>query len=637
MSELHDTTGTNDNTTTPSSFSRTADFILQQSPKTYQNYKSKSPEETLQWIQDVLQPWFPPYISAGLQPNEFYTTWFCRVTFLHPHIGQNGKGVTIPLALASGFAEFMERFQALYLLRDFSSNLPRLLWYPDSLPADSAPHWKEFNTALRREMNDRISQSALTELVENSFYQFHDLRSGSPVYLDRSFAYTPFLTTGTAAGNTREEALVQALCELFERYAARTIIENRTVVPSVPWEVLSEQTQSMLSEIQNSGFEVHVKDFSLGKGLPVVCVVVGTSEMGYHARPGCATDIDVAVERCILEFYQGVSITVTKIESVTHITEQQKEFYSILSDYLDSHFTLDEFFITKFPAAYDFPPHELEFLTQDSPEPFTPWEYSRKDFCEEMQLLLNLCENHQIRVCARDIGWMGFPAVQVFSPDLKAHEFDNLERQVLTSEPLKQFQLLLLQGVNSIRTRTFYELLCTPEVLYFCMQLREPRIDCLRGLVQEGPITQVNFWYFLGHVAYYFKDTALAACFFRCYNTFNPQEEYFSCLLRFMELLPENPWNEQATLREDVLRAVRHELCRSFSPMTVEQVLSDLKNPEDVLDDVDDILIPCVKCEPCPAAQECPYRELFPILKQLQNNFPDVLTWEENPQIRPCR
>lgn len=620
----------------PSETSPQSGFPLLPSPKVFSNYKSKPPEETLQWIQDIIQPYFPPYISVGLQPNEFCSTWFCRLSLVSPYLGQNGKGTTIPLALASGFAEVMERLQALYVFRIFSRNLPRLTLQPDTLPDKSIDHWKEFNSSLRKEMRDCIPENALSESEKTMFYRFYDLLNKTPVYLDKTLAYTPFLTTGTAAGNTREEAVVQALCELFERYTTRVIIENRIVVPSIPWDLLSEPIQKMLSEIENTGVEVSVKDFSLQIGLPAVCVVVGNSHTGYHARPGCAPDLNVAVTRCVLEYYQGVSFTADKLTAVRESTERWKKLYSALRDYVGPYFSLDDFFMAVLFTAYEFPPHELKFLTEDSLKPFTPWGYSRTDFYEEIQLLLDLCRKNQFRIYARAIDWMGFPAVQVLSPDLKGHEYRSMERWALDSEELKQFQHILLQGVDSIRTQKFYELLKTPEVLFYCMQLNPPQVDMLRGLAQEGAPTFINHWYFLGHVAYYFKDIPLATSLFRCYSTFDPEEEYFYCVVRFLELLPENPWGKDSAIRREVLESVRNELCKTFSPETVERVLFDLRKPLNVLDDVDEILVPCRKCEGCPVIKECTYGRLNPLLKRLQNTFSEVLQWEENPQVNPC-
>lgn len=610
--------------------SEDSDFILKSSPKTYLNYKSKPPEETLQWIQELLRPFFPPHIHAGINSNEFGSTWYCRVALLNPYIGQNGKGATIPLALASGFAEFMERFQALYTLRYFSTNLPHLMRVPEAILDNEGAYWKKFSAALHEEMNDLIPQSVVSRSLESAYYRFFDiLNENSLIYLDESLAYTPFSTTGTAAGNTREEAIVQALCELFERYAVRKIIESHTVVPSIPWSYLSEQTQIMLYEIQNAGFDVYVRDFSMGIGLPVACVVIGTPELGYHARPGCATDINVAVERCVLEFYQGFTSTKDRIIAGRDITDKWKELYAILSDYLSAYITSDEFIVENYFTGYDFPPDELAFLTEDSSEPFKPYDYSRTDFFEEIQLLLDLCRKNQFRVYVRDIGWMGFPVVQILSPELKNLEFNSFRRRVVMSEELKKFHHLLHQGVDGIRTHQFLDLLRTPEILYFCMQLGQPRVDWLCGLVQERHLANLNHWYFLGFVAYYFRDIALARCFFRCYGTFQPQEDYSRCLVRLFEILPEYPWDENDVIREDILSTIRKELCRTFSSAVVEEVLSDFRIPAAVLDDAHEVLFPCEECEACSIVKECSYGQLIPIMKRLQEAFPNALQWKE--------
>jgi ribosomal protein S12 methylthiotransferase accessory factor len=607
-------------------------FSLKSSPKIYQNYKSKPPEETLQQIQEILQPYFLKYVSAYIQPNEFSSTWYCRVSLVSTKLSQNGKGKTLQLALASGFAEVMERIQILYMLR-FSSNLPHLVACPDELPDDeSLAQWKAFNAALHKDMNDRIPDSSLTE-SENTFYRFYDVLNGNePVYLDSSLVM--HTTTGNAAGNTREEAIVQALCELFERYAMDRVIKNRMCVPSIPWDFLSESKQRLLQEIKDSGFDVFVKDLSLGSGLPVVCVVVGTSDMGYCAHPGSASDFNGAVERCLLEFYQWAASARNRINLAKNRTEITKTTYSILSDYLEPHFALDEFFRETNFVSYDFPPHDLQFLTEDSSEQFVLWDYSRTDFYEEIQLLFDLCKKNRFRIYIRDINWMGFPAVEINSPELKGHEFNTMLRREIRSGICRQFQRHLLEGADSVRTPQFYELICHPEVLYHCMTLISPEVDSLRGLAQGGPIAHVNAWYFLGHVAYYFQDIKLAKCFFQCYEkTAPPEGEYYRCLVRFIESLPEDPWDEDGTIREDVRELLQRELSETFSSATVDTVLSDLKSPKTVLENIDEILVPCKECETCPVIQRCVYGQLLPILKQLQEDFSGAIQWEVKDTI----
>jgi ribosomal protein S12 methylthiotransferase accessory factor len=49
-------------------------------------------------------------------------------------------------------------------------------------------------------------------------------------------------SNGMAAGNTIEEALIQASCEVFERYTQIQIIKPEKVVPTVDKSTLEKQT-----------------------------------------------------------------------------------------------------------------------------------------------------------------------------------------------------------------------------------------------------------------------------------------------------------------------------------------------------------------------------------------------------------
>lgn len=616
-------------------FKKVYEFSLGSSPKTYQEYKNKSPEETLQWILDLLKPHFLPFISLGLLPNEFGSTWFCRVALVDPEIGQNGKGITVPLAIVSGLAEFMERLQALCIFRNFSKNLPSLMMRPDTTQTEECViHWEKFNSTLTANQFHHSSNIDNLEPIRKTLYRFYDVLNGNkPVYLDKSFAYTPFWTTGIAAGNSHEEATVQALCELFERFASRIVMENRIIVPSIPWKYLSERTQIILKEIQNSGFDIFIKDFSLNIGLPVVCIIIGTPELGYHARPGCATDINKAIERCILEFYQGIPSTDAKINYVNNLTNRWKKYYLILSNYLKSYFTLNEFMIENFLSAYDFPPHDLEFLTKDSLKSFKPWNYFNHDFFDEIRQLFKLCKKNNYNLYMRNISWMGFPTIHIISPELKAYEFNSIKNYVLNSEKLKQFQKLLLQGVDSIRTREFYKLIIAPEILFYCMILNPPRLDYLRGLIQDGPIRNINHWYFLGYVAYYFQNIRLSKCFFSCYKTFNPQDEYSNCLICFIELLPENPWDENGTVLENVIKILRNKVSEIFSSTIVEEIIIDFKNPKKILDIFSEVLNPCEECENCPTLQTCSYGRLVPLQELLEDHYSEFIQWEHKSKM----
>lgn len=79
-----------------------------------------------------------------------------------------------------------------------------------------------------------------------------------------------------AAGNTSSEGIFQALCELIERYASTTIYYNRLTPPTIPITHLEKYPKELaiIKEIENNGYKVIVKDFSCGKSLPAIGVII---------------------------------------------------------------------------------------------------------------------------------------------------------------------------------------------------------------------------------------------------------------------------------------------------------------------------------------------------------------------------
>lgn len=73
------------------------------------NRKDKKPEETVQIIKDILKR--NGIDTKVLREMNFEDLWFsCRIEFTDLNDkGTNGKGITYEYALASGYAEFMER------------------------------------------------------------------------------------------------------------------------------------------------------------------------------------------------------------------------------------------------------------------------------------------------------------------------------------------------------------------------------------------------------------------------------------------------------------------------------------------------------------------------------------------------
>lgn len=72
---------------------------------------------------------------------------------------------------------------------------------------------------------------------------------------------------GMCAGNTQYEALVQGLCEIFERYVMKTVLEGQIALPDIPEEYIMrfEKIYNMFKNIQQDNhYIVKLKDASLG-------------------------------------------------------------------------------------------------------------------------------------------------------------------------------------------------------------------------------------------------------------------------------------------------------------------------------------------------------------------------------------
>ena len=73
-------------------------------------YKETSPENTVKRIKEILK-------KNNIEVEENWTkkssvgTYSLRVCIKGTNLGQNGKGMTKEFALASGYAEFLERYQ----------------------------------------------------------------------------------------------------------------------------------------------------------------------------------------------------------------------------------------------------------------------------------------------------------------------------------------------------------------------------------------------------------------------------------------------------------------------------------------------------------------------------------------------
>ncbi len=292
------------------------------------HFKEVSPEETVTKIQNILS-------ECGIEVEEQWLgdseigTCSLSLRIKGTQIGSNGKGVNKIYCRASAYAEFIERYQngllslGQIMVKPEEGN-PYFAWdekevTPEELIDGGDPVLEtHFELCGLKDMNrdDRMqyvkSNFKFSQIVKDSekivALPFYSMKKDKVFYVavDNTI---PYGSNGMAAGNTPEEALVQGMSEIYERYVQQRVMKEKLTLPDVPVEVIQQypeiydlyQKTKQISEI-----EFWIKDASLGGKYPVVAVIVLIKNTGkFGMKFGCHPDFGIAMERTFTEIAQG--------------------------------------------------------------------------------------------------------------------------------------------------------------------------------------------------------------------------------------------------------------------------------------------------------------------------------------------
>lgn len=259
--------------------------------------------------------------------NKAELTEFDRNSFVQICLG---KGVSHAQSQASALSESIERYAALYQgdvtsLCDTNSQM-NLNGYRtktfQALVPYSHDQYQKFNLATHPDSelkqaakpysNESIHWLPTWSLTKNE--QVH-------VPLSQCFSNIPYSddeygrwhSNGCAAGNTVEEAILQALFELIERDATAIWWYNKLVCPIFDINRVNPENLSKLDEClspnENSGHEYWVLDLTSDIGIPVMGAigrdkVSGGLVMGF----GCHLIPEMAAQRALTELCQLIPI-----------------------------------------------------------------------------------------------------------------------------------------------------------------------------------------------------------------------------------------------------------------------------------------------------------------------------------------
>lgn len=229
-------------------------------------------------------------------------------------LGVNGKGLSKKAAIASSYGELMERIQTGFLInKSYLSKKVNNKNFKDEIFLNINSLKFDYTNIFEDKKYQIFLEKADNYNVVSDFI---DYESKEKVLLPIKLINAVTHTNGLCAGNSKNEALCQGICEILERYCYHQIIIHKKQLKNV----IIDENEFIFKELENikkMGYIVKLKDCSLNK-FPVIGVYIeNPTNNTYLFTMASDTNINIAIQRCITELFQGLS-------SKKHINKKMK-------------------------------------------------------------------------------------------------------------------------------------------------------------------------------------------------------------------------------------------------------------------------------------------------------------------------
>lgn len=378
-------------------------------------FKDNTPESTVARIKEILA-------AHGIETTQVWSQsgvprcYSVRIGIAGTPFGTNGKGVTRELTLASGYGELMERLQLGYLVK--SDWQKGVLQSEDDtaqlrLPLEALPERSEKWLSVYRHLAHQTTGATLSDAELLRQYADPDgqikvteytcVRTGEAVYLPAKLCRSVYTTNGCAAGNTIEEAMVQAISEIVERHYKKKILSEGIEVPQIAESVLRQYpiAWEIISFLRQNNFHVAVKDCSLNSPFPVVCVCLVDRRTGrYHTHFGAFPNFEIALQRTLTESFQGRTLeNIGQYEAFCPGSANAQNLRQLMNELVK--------------GTSEKPP---EFFLNGSRDHIPSSGFQSRDNKALLKECLLFFRQQGLEVLVRDCSCLGFPACQIIIP-----------------------------------------------------------------------------------------------------------------------------------------------------------------------------------------------------------------------------
>ncbi len=395
-------------------------------------YKEVEPKETVKRLKKILN-------EIGINVEENWSkkssvdTYSLRVCVKGTNLGQNGKGMTKEFAMASGYAEFFERMQnglLRFRIEKPTKELPFSI-FPDEKEISIEELMEKPNSVLENilEANNYKSKTKeeqikfikeicnenckIVENEKNLSLPYYSVKHKCIEYVPNMIFDYRYASNGMCAGNSPEEALVEGISEILERYVAFEILRKRLVLPEIPQNYIENfpKVKEMVEKLKrNEEYYFRLVDCSLGGKYPVAGLYILEKNTGrFGFKLGAHPDYEIAMERCFTEAAQGMDIYEYAQNCIFDFYEQdEKESKNI----------------TKF-ALSDMAGVPYQILGEETNFKFTQMpDVSNLDNKAILKKLVNNILEEGRDILIRDVSTLGFPTFRIAIPGMSEIGYD---------------------------------------------------------------------------------------------------------------------------------------------------------------------------------------------------------------------
>jgi len=333
------------------------------------------------------------------------------------HIYSNGKGIYSEASRASALGEYIERLQTNNFFIDF--HLPERKYYPDEVAFKFGGGYLNRELIELYDPNSELSMEELLDFNSDTLDEivtlpFHKLASDEVVYFPINILSNLYVSNGLATGNTAQEAQVQAMSEILERYAKIEIIKEGYSLPHYSDEFLQqfERLYRDLILLRELGYIVNVLDASLGGKYPVTAIsFINPTNATLFVSFGAHPILEVSLERTMTELMQGRGLeNLQEFEVPTFDMSLVSESFNLESHFIDSNGKMG-----------------IQFLSAKKSFELSSWSYSGESTEDEYDYLTGIFASMGKEVYIRDYNYLDFYSCQMIVPGVsEVYPIDDL-------------------------------------------------------------------------------------------------------------------------------------------------------------------------------------------------------------------